>query len=232
MLDDKTTDKKMERLENITPKKAREQQKELAQKVVLSGKPENIKVIAGVDVAYHPRPQTGFCAVSLFNYPDMTHIKTYTELDIIGYPYIPGLLGYREGDLILATLQKVEEDADVYLFDGNGIAHPRRLGIASHMGLLIDRPTIGVGKSRLLGEYKEPGSKRGSISEWRDEGEVIGTVLRTQDDTHPIFVSPGHKIGIKEASGIVLQCTTAYRIPEPIRKADQEAEKYKNKGDI
>jgi len=222
----------MERLENITPRRAREQQEELAKKLVVSGAPENIKIIAGVDVAYHKKPPTGFCAISLFSYPDMKHIKTYTELDIIGYPYIPGLLAYREGDLILATLKKVEEEVDVYLFDGNGIAHPRRLGIASHIGLLINKPTIGIGKSQLLGEYKEPASGRGSVSNWTDQGEAIGIVLRTQDDTNPIYVSPGYKIGIKQASEIALHCTTDYRIPEPLRKADQEAEKYKQEGDV
>ncbi|MBS3806525.1 MAG: endonuclease V [Bacteroidales bacterium] len=222
----------MERLENITPKRAKEQQKELAQKIKIKGAPDNIRIVAGIDIAYHKKPPTGFCAISLFSYPDMKHIKTYTELDIIGYPYIPGLLTYREGDLILATLRKVEEDVDVYLFDGNGIAHPRRLGIASHIGLLIDKPSIGIGKSQLLGEYKEPNSGRGSASDWTDQGEIIGTVLRTQDDTNPIFVSPGHKIGIKKASEITLNCTTDYRIPEPLRKSDQEAEKYKDQGDI
>jgi deoxyribonuclease V len=185
-----------------------------------------------VDVAYHKKPPTGFAAVALFSYPDMAHIKTYTELDIIGYPYIPGLLTYREGDLILATIEKIEEEVDLYLFDGNGIAHPRRLGIASHIGLLIDKPTIGIGKSQLLGEYKEPGSGRGSTSEWSDQGERIGTVLRTQDNTNPIFVSPGHKVGLEEANEIALKCTKDYRIPEPLRMADQEAEKYKDEGDV
>ncbi len=222
----------MERLENITPKRARQQQKELAQKLDITGRPQSIRVVAGIDVAYHKKPPTGFAAVSLLSYPDMTPIKTYTELDIIGYPYIPGLLGYREGDLILSAIEKVEEEVDVFLFDGNGIAHPRRLGIASHIGLLIDKPTIGIGKSQLLGQYKDPGSGRGSVSDWTDQGETIGTVLRTQDDTNPIFVSPGHKIGIKEASDITLKCTKEYRIPEPIRMAHQEAEKYKDEGDI
>ena len=223
----------MERLENITPKRAREQQKELAKKLVVSGAPENIKIVAGVDVAYHKKPPTGFCAISLFSYPDMKHMKTYTELDIIGYPYIPGLLSYREGDLILATIRKVEEEVDVFLLDGNGIAHPRGIGLASHIGLLVDKPTIGVAKSMLLGEYKEPASAKGAQSEWKDEqGNVMGSVLRTREDTNPVFVSPGHKIGIKKASEITLNCTTDYRIPEPLRKADQEAERYKTEGDV
>lgn len=220
-------------IRNITPKIAVEQQRELAQKVEISGMPEKISIVAGVDVAYSKKPLTGFCAISLFSYPGLENIKTYYELDLIGYPYIPGLLSYREGPLILDTLEKVEEDIDLFLFDGQGIAHPRRLGIASHLGFLIGKPAIGVAKTRLIGEYKEPGSWKGAKSNLIDEnGHVMGQVLRTQDDTNPVYVSPGHKIGINEASEIVLKCTTDYRLPEPLRKADQEAEKYKNEGDI
>jgi len=220
-------------IKNITPKVAREQQVELAKMVDTSSSPTDIKVIAGVDIAYSKKPSTGFCAISLFSYPDLKYIKTYYELELVGYPYIPGLLSYREGPLILQTLEKVEEEIDLFIFDGQGIAHPKGLGIASHLGVLLDKPAIGCAKSKLTGEYEEPGEAKGSKSILKDKnGETIGTVLRTRDDTNPVFVSPGHKIGIKEASDIILNCTTEYRLPEPIRKADQEAEKYKNEGDI
>ena len=220
-------------IENISPKEAREQQDELAKMVDISSSPQNIKTIAGVDVAFSKKPPTGFCAITLFSYPELKHITTYYELEIVGYPYIPGLLSYREGPLILQTLKKVEEDIDLLIFDGQGIAHPKRLGIASHLGVLLDKPTIGCAKSLLIGEYTEPGKAKSSKSDLTDKaGNVIGTVLRTRDDTNPVFVSPGHKIGIKEASEIVLNCTTKYRLPEPTRIADQEAEKYKNEGDI
>lgn len=220
-------------IKNITPKIAREQQVELAKMVDTSSSPQNIKIIAGVDMAFSKKPSTGFCAVTLFTYPDLKHIKTYTELDLVGYPYIPGLLSYREGPLILETLDKVEEEVDLFIFDGQGIAHPKGLGLASHLGVLLDKPAIGCAKSKLTGEYDEPGKTRGSKSDLKDKnGNIIGTVLRTQDDTNPVFVSPGHKIGIKEASDIILQCTTKYRLPEPTRIADQEAEKFKNEGDI
>ncbi len=223
----------MQFLSHITPKKAREQQIELAKKLVLTGGPENIKIVAGVDVAFFKKPPTGFCAVSLFKYPEMEYLKSYTELDIIGYPYIPGLLSYREGDLILETIKKVKENVDVYLFDGQGIAHPRGFGLASHMGLLIDKPSIGCAKNWFYGEYKEPDNYKGAKSDLKDEnGKNIGTVLRTRDETNPVFVSPGHKIGIKEANNIVLNCATEYRIPEPLRKADQEAERYMKEGDV
>jgi len=220
-------------IENISPKEAREQQDELAKMVDLSSSPQNIKIIAGVDVAFIKKPPTGFCAITLYSYPELKHLKTYYELEIVGYPYIPGLLSYREGPLILQTLKKVEEEIDLFIFDGQGIAHPKRLGIASHLGVLLDKPSIGCAKSLLTGDYTEPGKTKGSRSELTDKtGNVIGTVLRTRDDTNPVFVSPGHKIGIKEASEIVLNCTTKYRLPEPTRIADQEAEKYKNEGDI
>ena len=220
-------------IHNITPKIAREQQVELAEMVDTSNSPKDIKIIAGVDIAYSKKPSTGFCAISLFSYPDLKHIKTYYELDLVGYPYIPGLLSYREGPLILQTLEKVEEEIDLFIFDGQGIAHPKGLGIASHLGVIIDKPAIGCAKNRLIGKYEEPGEAKGSKSILKDEnGKAIGSVLRTRDDTNPLFVSPGHKIGINEASDIILKCTTDYRLPEPIRIADQEAEKYKNEGDI
>lgn len=223
----------MEPLRNISPKTAKEQQKKLAKKVIVSGKPEKIEIIAGIDIAYHKKPLTGFCAVSLFKYPEIEHLKTYTELDIIGYPYIPGLLSFREGPLILDTLEKVKENIDLFLFDGQGIAHPRGLGIASHIGVLTDKPSIGCAKKKLFGTYEEPGKEKGSKSNLLDPGgKIIGTVIRTRDNTNPVFVSPGHKIGVEEAAEIVLNSITKYRLPEPIRKADQEAENYKNEGDI
>jgi deoxyribonuclease V len=220
-------------LRNITPKVARQQQKELASKLIIKGMPDKISIVAGVDVAYSKKPLTGFCAITLFSYPDLKHLKTYTELDLVGYPYIPGLLTYREGPLILDTMSKIEEEVDLFIFDGQGIAHPKRIGIASHIGLLLDKPAIGCAKNRLVGNYEEPGEAKGSSSDLTDdEGNLIGKVLRTRDDTNPVFVSPGHKIGIEEAKEIALNCTTDYRLPEPTRIADQEAEKYKKEGDL
>lgn len=220
-------------LRNITPKVAREQQKELAEKLVIKGMPEKISIVAGVDVAYSKKPLTGFCAIALFSYPDLKHLKTYTELDLVGYPYIPGLLTYREGPLILDTMSKIEEEVDLFIFDGQGIAHPNRMGIASHIGLLLDKTAIGCAKNKLVGEYKVPGKNKGSSSDLiSEEGELLGKVLRTRDDTNPVFVSPGHKIGVNEAKDFVLNCSRGYRLPEPTRIADQEAEKFKREGDI
>jgi deoxyribonuclease V len=130
-------------------------------------------------------------------------------------------------------MSKIEEEVDLFIFDGQGIAHPNRIGIASHIGLLLDKPAIGCAKNRLVGNYEEPGEAKGSSSDLTDdEGNLIGKVLRTRDDTNPVFVSPGHKIGIEEAKEIALNCTTDYRLPEPTRIADQEAEKFKKEGDL
>ena len=220
-------------IKNITPKTAIEQQIEIAPQLVIAGMPEKIKIVAGVDVAYSAKPLTGFSAISLFTYPGLEYIKTYQEIDVIGYPYIPGLLSYREGPLIMDTLEKVEEEIDLFLFDGQGIAHPRGVGIAAHLGFLLDKPSVGVAKTWLTGDYKEPGTKKGAKSNLLDSaGQIIGHVLRSREDTNPVFVSPGHKVGIEEASEIVLKCTKNYRIPEPLRRANQEAENYKNEGDI
>ncbi|MFP4621033.1 MAG: endonuclease V [Bacteroidales bacterium] len=220
-------------IKHISPKTAIEQQVEIAPQLIISGKPEEIKIVAGVDVAYSQKPLTGFSAISLFNYPGLEYIKTYQEIDLIGYPYIPGLLSFREGPLIMDTLEKIEEDIDLFLFDGQGIAHPRGVGIASHLGFLLDKPSIGVAKQWLSGKYKEPETWKGARSNLVDvKGNIIGQVLRTRDGTNPLFVSPGHKIGVEEASEMVLSCTAAYRFPEPLRRANQEAEEYKNEGDI
>mgnify|MGYP006284446185 FL=1 len=220
-------------IKNITPKEAVQQQNEIRDKLVISGMPEGIRLVAGVDVAYSQKPLTGFSAISVFRFPELEYIKTYQEIDLIGYPYIPGLLGFREGPLILDTLAKVEEKIDLFLFDGHGIAHPRGVGIAAQLGFLLDKPAIGVAKHKLTGTYKEIGTQKGATSALIDEAEkTIGFALRTRNNTNPVFVSPGYKIGMNESIQLVMQCTTQYRIPEPLRKADQEAERYKNEGDI
>lgn len=220
-------------IKNITPKEAVQQQNEIKDKLAISGMPEGIRIIAGVDVAYSQKPLTGFSAISLFSYPEMEYIKTYQEIDLIGYPYIPGLLPFREGPLMLDTLEKVEEKIDLFLFDGHGTAHPRGVGIAAQLGFLLDKPAVGVAKNKLTGTYKEIGTQKGATSALMDQaGKTIGFALRTRNNTNPVFVSPGHKIGMKESIQLVMQCTSHYRIPEPLRKADQEAERYKNEGDI
>jgi deoxyribonuclease V len=136
------------------------------------------------------------------------------------FPYVPGFLSFREGPAIIEALSRLKIKPDLILLDGQGIAHPKGLGIASHIGILLDLPTVGCAKSRLVGEYKEPGSNKGAWSPLKFHGSIVGAVLRTRDSVRPLFVSPGHRIDLKASIEIVLGCIGRYRIPEPLRRAD------------
>ena len=146
----------------------------------------------------------------------------------IKFPYIPGLLSFREGPLFLKTYKKIKSKPDLIIFDGQGIAHPRKFGIAAHLGLFINIPTIGCAKSKLYGEYTEPEKIKGARSYlFNKEKNKIGIVLRTRTNVKPVFVSPGYLVGIDEAADIIMNCIDKYRIPEPIRFADQAVSEYK-----
>ena len=138
-----------------------------------------------------------------------------------GFPYIPGLLSFRELPVVLKALQQLSELPDLLMVDGQGIAHPRRLGIAAHLGIMLDWPAIGVAKSRLTGKYNEPGNRKGDQSPLLDKNEKIGTVLRSKDNTAPLFISPGHRMSQETALEFTLQCLVKHRLPEPTRIADK-----------
>src|SRR3990167_1280390 len=161
------------------------------------------------------------CGIVLFSYPDLTEIERVYTVSDEKFPYIPGLLAFREGPAIIETFKRLRQRPDLLIIDGQGIAHPRGFGIACHVGVLLDIPAMGIAKKRLYGKYAEPGEKRGSWSPLLSkEGDVIGSVLRTRDNTKPVFVSPGHKIDMESAREIALVCARGYRIPEPTRRAD------------
>ena len=139
----------------------------------------------------------------------------------VTFPYIPGLLSFREAPVCLAAVEKLENEPDVFLIDGQGIAHPRRLGLASHLGLFLDKPTIGCAKSRLTGTFEEPAVEKGSNRPLYDGDEVIGAVVRTRSNVKPLFVSVGHRCMLEDAIDLTLACATKYRLPEPTRLAHQ-----------
>lgn len=155
---------------------------------------------------------------------DMASLKPLESIIVTAptsFPYIPGLLSFREAPVILQALEKLGRPPDILFIDGHGIAHPRRLGIASHIGVLTGLPAIGVAKSVLCGNYEEPGPAKGSATPLIHKGEKIGTVLRSRDNVKPIFISPGHRIVHESAVALVLRCLTRYRLPEPVRLADK-----------
>lgn len=181
--------------------------------------------IAGVDAAFSDDKIIGVAC--LYKYPEIVPLEDSCVIEKTAFPYIPGYLSFREGPAIIHALRDLKRKPDMILFDGQGIAHPKRLGIASQIGAILDMPAIGCAKSRLVGEYEEPGRNKGDWSPMTYGGEVVGAVLRTRDGVRPVFVSPGHRIDLKESIEIVLGCTGKYRIPEPLRRADMISKKMK-----
>ncbi len=206
---------------------AKRLQKELSTRVRIEPLKKNLRYIAGADASYCDDRIIG--VVSLFSYQDMELIEEVWCIDKIRFPYIPGLLSFREGPVIVKTLKVLSVKPDLILFDGQGICHPEGLGIASHMGIITETPTIGCAKSLLTGTYKEPGLKKGDWSYIYINEMVKGMVLRTRDHTRPVFVSPGHLIDFKDSLRIVLNCCKTYRIPEPLRRADITSKIIKKK---
>ena len=206
-------------------KRAKQLQEILRRNVKIGPLKKDPEYITGVDAAFLNNKVIGVACV--FKYPDMLLIEEAYSLTEILFPYIPGFLSFREGQAIIGALKGLKKKSDVILFDGQGIAHPKRLGIASHVGVILNIPSIGCAKSRLVGTYKEPGFKKGNRSFLRHAGEIVGVVLRTRDDVNPLFVSPGNRIDIRSSTRIVLACCQKYRIPEPIRRADFLSQKIK-----
>ncbi len=176
------------------------------------------QLVAGVDMSVR-RDGTAKAAIVVLTFPGLAPLEAQVVDGSLSFPYVPGLLTFREAPLVLVACEKLKLTPDIILVDGQGIAHPRRFGLASHLGILLDVPTIGCAKSRLCGEYEMPADALGCYTELRDDGEVIGAVLRTKQCTKPIYVSIGHKCDLKTAVKTVLDCCRGYRIPQPTRLA-------------
>jgi deoxyribonuclease V len=206
----------------LTNSEAIDLQNRLSIEVCRSGGVIEPHFIAGIDVSIKKRRE-GTAAIVILEYPSMTLVETKLVQDNIDFPYIPGLLSFREAPLILKACGKIKYTPDLIIVDGQGIAHPRRLGIAAHLGLFFDIPTIGCAKSRLCGTCQIPGPEPGYFEELVDNNEVIGAALRTKSKVKPVYVSIGHKITLEEAIFWVMKCCKGYRLPEPIRLAHQAA---------
>ncbi|MGK2907361.1 MAG: deoxyribonuclease V [Desulfuromonadales bacterium] len=181
--------------------------------------PTPVKRVAGADVSYRRSSRQFHAAVVVLDYDSMVVLETATASGNVAFPYIPGLLSFRELPILLQAFQKLETLPDAILADGQGIAHPRRLGLASHLGLWLDLPTIGCAKSRLCGEHEEPGLKRGDWTPLWADGVILGRVVRTKDNVRPLYLSPGHKIDHQSVTDMVVHSCQGYRLPEPTRQA-------------
>ena len=208
---------------NVSTEEAVEIQKRLAAQIDDGDGIGNPFLIAGVDVSGASEEGTARAAIVMLDYPDLNPIDTVTVEDEISFPYIPGLLSFREMPLLIKAFEKLEAIPDLVLVDGQGIAHPRRLGLASHLGLFLDIPTIGCAKSRLIGTHAELPDQGQSWTELFDGEEVIGAAVRTKVKTNPLYISIGHRISLEKAVYWTLQCCKKYRLPEPTRLAHQAA---------
>jgi deoxyribonuclease V len=210
------------------PKNIKEAQKiqhEIKEKIKIIPLKKKLVFVAGVDAAFFHNRIIGTACV--YSYPALIPLEKKHSVTKIPFPYIPGYLSFREGPVIIKALGALKIRPDIILFDGQGIAHPKGIGIASHIGVLLNIPSIGCAKSRLVGEYEEPKNRKGGYSSLRFKCKTVGVVLRTRDNVKPLFVSPGHLINLKGAIDVVRQCIIKYRIPEPLRCADNLSKKLK-----
>jgi deoxyribonuclease V len=203
----------------VSVAQARELQLSLAKSVVTENEVIDPCLVAGIDISSPDAQGVASGAVVVLRYPELSIVEIEVAQGKVKLPYIPGLLSFRESPLILAACEKLYNVPDLILIDGQGIAHPRRFGLASHVGLFLDLPTIGCAKSILCGHHQPVGEEAGSHAELLDNGELIGAALRTKSGVRPIYVSVGHKIDLTSALQWVINCCRGYRLPEPTRLA-------------
>jgi len=209
---------------DVSVNKATKIQEELSSQVSLRDSFSDIRFVGGIDVSAPANSSVGCAVVAILSFEDLRLIEFRYANRELRWPYIPGFLSFREVPVILAALENVECIPDVIIVDGQGIAHPRRFGIAAHLGVLLDAPTIGCAKSLLCGHYSELGPHRGDTALLLDDtGQQIGNVVRTRDGVKPLFVSPGNKISFNSSVRVILESTGVYRLPEPIRFAHRLA---------
>lgn len=200
---------------------ARAMQDELRAKLILSSDVKMPETIAGIDVGYDNARGLAHASIAVMPLATLKAIQKVQSYVPVNFPYIPGLLSFREIPAILSALSQLMEWPQMLMVDGQGIAHPKRLGIAAHLGVLLDMPSIGVAKSRLTGRFEMPGPQKGNMSALMFGKERIGTVLRSRDNVKPLFISPGHRMDVETSLKITQQCLTRFRLPEPTRIADK-----------
>lgn len=207
----------------VTPAEARAIQETLRERVELADRLPALRHVAGVDVGFEAHGRITRAAVVVLSYPALALVDQTVQRQPTQFPYVPGLLSFRELPAVLAAIEGLTVRPDVYLCDGQGLAHPRRFGLACHLGVLLNTPAIGVAKTRLIGSHAEPPLEKGGFTPLMDGEEVIGAVLRTRTGVKPLYVSIGHRVSLTTAIRLVLACTRRYRLPETTRWAHRLA---------
>jgi deoxyribonuclease V len=206
---------------SVAPKRAVAIQRALAGRVVVRGRIRKLELVAGADLAFSPTKDECIAGVVVWDVQAGEIVEQHVVRKPVAFPYVPGLLSFREAPAIVAALRKLKHEPDVFMFDGQGFAHPRRFGLACHVGVWIDRPSLGCAKSLLVGTCRTPGPIRGSSTPLEHDGELLGMALRTRDHVKPVYISVGHRLSLPAAVEIALACTAGYRLPEPTRLADK-----------
>lgn len=206
---------------DVSTEQAKEIQRNLRDRVTVEPLDKQPGIVAGVDVSV--RNELARSAIVLLSFPDLEPIQARTAEQAAPFPYVPGFLAFREGLVVLEALEKLTKRPHVLIFDAHGLAHPRRMGLATHLGVLVDLPSVGCAKSPLCGEYAEPNQEKGSWTPLRDGKEVIGAVVRTRENVRPVFVSIGHRVDLESAVSLILDCAPRYRLPETTRWAHRVA---------
>lgn len=211
---------------NVTPQEAARIQAELRPLVRAEDDFGEIRLVAGADLSFHKAEGLCRAAMVVMSFPDLVVVEEASVQEEVTFPYVPGLLAFREAPAIIHAFEKLRNKPDLLILDGHGYAHPRRFGVTCHLGLVLNVPAIGCAKSRLIGACEEPGAEAGSHSPLTHEGEVIGVTLRTRAGAKPVFVSVGHRICLQSAISFTMACVRGYRLPEPTRLAHQSAGKW------
>ncbi len=206
---------------SVDPKRAIAIQRRLADRVVRDGEVLPLNLVAGTDLAFTPDGSACVAGVVVWDVSAGEVVEERIARTPLRFPYVPGLLSFREAPAIIAALRKLRCEPDAFLFDGQGIAHPRRFGLACHVGVILDRPSVGCAKSVLVGTCQEPGPARGCATPLIHDGEQIGMAIRTRDRVKPVYISIGHRVSLDAAAHIAVRCCAGYRLPEPTRLADK-----------
>jgi deoxyribonuclease V len=212
---------------DLSPAEARRLQGELASRVVTGPALDlgSVRYVAGADVS--TQGEWAYATVAVLDFPGLSVVEVEGFEAPLEFPYVPGLLAFREIPSVVGALRKVETAVDAVILDAQGLAHPRRMGLASHIGLFLDVPTVGCAKSLLVGRHEEPGLQKGSVADLVHRGEVVGRVVRTRERVSPVYVSVGNGIDLSSAVELVLACCTRYRLPEPTRQAHNAANRLR-----
>ncbi len=206
----------------ISPEEAIDIQVKLSHYISIKNYINTIRYIAASDISFN-RNDTAVACIAVFGFPSLDLAEERIASMQISFPYIPTLLTFREGPLLLKGIKNLKTNSDLFLFDGQGIVHPRRMGLATHMGIILDKPSIGCAKTNLFGDYEMPENKKGAYSFLKDRNKILGVALRTRRDVKPVFVSPGHKISLRKSIEIIIHLTGKFRIPEPLRYAHRRS---------